>query len=403
MDFLRAYLGSDKTLATGYLSEQLFRQGGIVDEGGKRSLVIKFEEMHDRAPIVYETTVTIVRKGPEDFWGEIVTREKGSGRMDIESVWIVAEPEVMAGIEALFDQAVTDVLPYDMTAAVKALEDSLGGPQKIHDADLVPGAYAPQDIDAALRAGKVLKLNFRNIDFRGPLNSSLSRRYYQVMEDVEKFANECHRRLAEDFGDKAYWDLGYVIAELVKNGFVHGNKLDLDLPVYLTIDMKDRKVIVYDMDKPVMDLKDWEARKLQAENAGIWGAFNDEQRSGTEEIRRTPGWSYDRGSVMNEGRSRNIGTRAEAAYSVTGAGSQIDKKLVGVLAAADFSETGGIDLTPARMDLQTGNDGSPVIFDIDPLLLQRLSDAAGVSPVIRGMHPLDDLAAFLGVPTPAVK
>ena len=58
---------------------------------------------------------------------------------------------------------------------------------------------------------------------------------------------------------------------------------------------------------------------------------------------------------------------------------------------------GGIDLTPSRMDLRTAGSGGDMIFNIDPELLERMRRAAGVSPVIFGIRPLEDLQQFLGV------
>ncbi len=59
--------------------------------------------------------------------------------------------------------------------------------------------------------------------------------------------------------------------------------------------------------------------------------------------------------------------------------------------------TGGIDLTPLRMDLQTAGSGDEFTFNIDPVMLQKFQDAPGFSPVIINIQPVTDLKMFLGV------
>ena len=60
---------------------------------------------------------------------------------------------------------------------------------------------------------------------------------------------------------------------------------------------------------------------------------------------------------------------------------------------------GGIDLTPANMNLQTQNNGGPIQFHIDPAQLQQLQNAPGFVPVIINIQPMTDLRVFLGVPS----
>ncbi|MBF0570566.1 MAG: hypothetical protein HQL12_01720 [Candidatus Omnitrophica bacterium] len=59
--------------------------------------------------------------------------------------------------------------------------------------------------------------------------------------------------------------------------------------------------------------------------------------------------------------------------------------------------TGGIDLTPANMNLQTQNNGGPIKFRIDQAMLRRLQSAPGFTPVIINIRPILDLSAFLGI------
>ncbi|MDO8675272.1 MAG: nucleoside monophosphate kinase [Candidatus Omnitrophota bacterium] len=64
---------------------------------------------------------------------------------------------------------------------------------------------------------------------------------------------------------------------------------------------------------------------------------------------------------------------------------------------ATVSNTGGIDLTPANLYLQTSNSGGQIKFHIDPAILQQLQNASGFVPVIINIQPLNNLPEFLGI------
>jgi len=67
-------------------------------------------------------------------------------------------------------------------------------------------------------------------------------------------------------------------------------------------------------------------------------------------------------------------------------------------------ESGGIDLTPVRMNLQTKIDSSPLAqrgigikFHLDPAMLTQLQNTPGFVPVIIDIEPMTDLKRFLGI------
>jgi hypothetical protein len=57
--------------------------------------------------------------------------------------------------------------------------------------------------------------------------------------------------------------------------------------------------------------------------------------------------------------------------------------------------TGGIDLTPANMNLQTQNAREWIKFHLDPAQLEQLQNAPGFVPVIINIQPMTDLKSFL--------
>ncbi len=58
---------------------------------------------------------------------------------------------------------------------------------------------------------------------------------------------------------------------------------------------------------------------------------------------------------------------------------------------------GGIDLTPANMNLQTKNNSGSIKFNLNPAMLQQLQNAPGFVPVIINVQPLKSLTEFLGL------
>jgi len=64
-------------------------------------------------------------------------------------------------------------------------------------------------------------------------------------------------------------------------------------------------------------------------------------------------------------------------------------------AALLSAEKGGIDLTPARMNLVTHNLLGSIKFHLDPVMLQQLQNAKGFVPVIVRIEPLKSLPEFL--------
>lgn len=79
----------------------------------------------------------------------------------------------------------------------------------------------------------------------------------------------------------------------------------------------------------------------------------------------------------------------------------LNKVMKGKIGGADNAsiaiegKKGGIDLTPANMNLQTQNSGGEIKFHLDPAMLQQLQNAPGFVPVIINIKPLENLRIFL--------
>jgi len=93
----------------------------------------------------------------------------------------------------------------------------------------------------------------------------------------------------------------------------------------------------------------------------------------------------------------------EFVLQIIGAKPQLRSKFITSsthdMAQLTKSEKGGIDLTPANMNLQTRNNGGEIKFHIDPAMLEQLQNAPGFVPVIINVQPLNSLQEFLGLNT----
>jgi len=65
--------------------------------------------------------------------------------------------------------------------------------------------------------------------------------------------------------------------------------------------------------------------------------------------------------------------------------------------SVNHQNTGGIDLTPADMSLQTRNSNGTIKFYMDSAMLKQLQNAPGFVPVIINIQPLKSLRDFLGL------
>lgn len=66
-------------------------------------------------------------------------------------------------------------------------------------------------------------------------------------------------------------------------------------------------------------------------------------------------------------------------------------------AMSSEANTGGIDLTPDRMHLQTQNKDGFIKFHIDPAMLRQLQNAPGFVPLIINLEPMNNLRLWLGL------
>jgi len=66
--------------------------------------------------------------------------------------------------------------------------------------------------------------------------------------------------------------------------------------------------------------------------------------------------------------------------------------------AMTVERNGGIDLTPANLNLKIESSGSLIKFHVDAAMFNELKNAPGFVPVINSFHPLTDMTILVGKP-----
>jgi len=110
------------------------------------------------------------------------------------------------------------------------------------------------------------------------------------------------------------------------------------------------------------------------------------------------GWTFHKDSTTTH---QAIGPFAEAmkyiaAMSLANWDSSVFKDHAQITTHSLAQRRGGIDLTPANMNVQTLNSGGEIKFHLDPAMLVQLQSAPGFVPVIINIQPMNNLRKFLG-------
>ena len=180
----------------------------------------------------------------------------------------------------------------------------------------------------------------------------------------------------------------HILHEALKNAFVHGNRFNFNIPIYMYFNPQHNTVMIFDgnINEDVNDL-----------------AYVKE-KSITSSILHSTGAGLDRSIGFGLAHRDKVGHAVIMVFKegLFKDNAQLVQKEAMKVAGAKKT-TGGIDLTPANMNLQTkmtspqAGDDSGIKFHINPAMLARLRDAPGFMPVIVSVEPLKDLKRFLGV------
>jgi|GEM_PF-1937808 len=193
--------------------------------------------------------------------------------------------------------------------AVDLLEQSFSADsRKIVEFAIDP--FSPATIDGSLKnrlieatdSGQVIKLNLSNLSFDAS-------RFNQAMAVFNLLETILSEGLFTKLKVTSY-DLRSAIRELLMNAFLHGNKLDFSLPIYLYFDFVNQKIEVYDL--AVAQSQAWEQDQPEAEKAGIGG-----KGSGLKLLTQL-GWGYALEPVRALNSDRQAGNKIVAYRSTPG-------------------------------------------------------------------------------------
>ena len=216
---------------------------------------------------------------------------------------------------------------------------------------------------------------------------------YETLKEAYKRLNVYLMQISDIIAEQAklykYPALaGFSIFELLNNAFVDGNHFDWEFPIYIKIDNRNKIVEVFDLNlKSLLGMKPDQDAKSESE-----GILHDPVK-GLKQIK----FSLEKEAVESEGRVVGAKTKVNFArektkgLTIIQGGGRVDR---GMASSGSF---GGIDLTPANINLKTQNAGEGIKFHLDPAQLAQLQNAPGFVPVIISIQPMTDLRKFLEI------
>jgi len=225
----------------------------------------------------------------------------------------------------------------------------------------------------------------KKIDKESVLNFYES--YYTILSNLIK----------GPMGDKLF----RVVDELLLNSTSHpsnGEKISVTMKTFLnTSGQRIFKMTIHQ--KHLLESEDVDDWKTLQGNAQLDLSFQDDIRTKKKLFKNKGGGAGLR--VFMKYFANLVPSRLEYGKDATGGmtttlWAKVDPALVA-------QNTGGIDLTPANMHVET-RTGSPteafgddkgIKFHLDPAMLERLRNAPGFVPVIISVEPMKDLKAFL--------
>ena len=187
---------------------------------------------------------------------------------------------------------------------------------------------------------------------------------------------------SDSFGVYRREDFTFAVGELVRNAFLHGNRLDFRLPVYIVLDLEHQRIEVYDLAKKIEEGLDWQ-KKLETANKQLGG-----EGSGIFALQKQ-GWVYQLDKNIYDAVSgKSIGKRAainrKAGEGKPGLASSSKTSSSGQDAAREGPAiTGGIDLRflpIATMSLDNLKAGIKIM---PPASLQRMDLTREWSDIVR--------------------
>jgi len=112
-----------------------------------------------------------------------------------------------------------------------------------------------------------------------------------------------------------------------------------------------------------------------------------------------PGLSLKSNSEMQVDNGKEDDKAMRAGHDLQDAHRRVEFISLNTASSAIKSQQdlGGIDLTPANMNLQTRNNVGEIKFHMNPAMFQQLQNAPGFVPVIINIQPMTDLRLFLGL------
>ncbi|NTV29783.1 MAG: hypothetical protein HGA80_06870 [Candidatus Omnitrophica bacterium] len=172
---------------------------------------------------------------------------------------------------------------------------------------------------------------------------------------------------------------------------------------YLRLVVVDQKRSLSGLGSALLRREVADCRILGFDHMSFRRSFNTSNEDFVPGVARSMGWSFQPGErYVDRGRSERRPDSIsfpELDYAPGQWGPVVDSSLPGQNKAQIVSQnTGGIDLNASKLDIKSQNANGEIQFRFDPAMLEKLHNAAGLSPVIIYIKPLStSLPVFLGL------
>ena len=202
--------------------------------------------------------------------------------------------------------------------------------------------------------------------------------YLRFKEILGAVSMSCASFYSREKNDVNFYN---ILREALKNAFVHGNRLNFNLPIYVYFNPKQNKIMIFDANLPE-NIKDERYKsELRITHWIIHG-----RRAGVE-------YSLSHGVL-------DLDKVGHAVVLVLVNGMLKNSAQLTKIMKENNRSTGGINLTPTNSVLHTHQAGDGIQFHLDPAMLQLLQNAPGFVPVIIKVQPMVNLRRFLGINDP---
>ena len=155
--------------------------------------------------------------------------------------------------------------------------------------------------------------------------------YYIALFDLSQQIENLSQMLNEAFSKDYGWPIDFALREAIKNAFVHGNKMNFNAPIFIYLDLQNKRIIVGDVALENSELFNLD----RARNARLGG-----ESQGVKEIEEVYGLTHELLDIKDASSDKIVGKIALIKKSVAGSPVVLENSV----SSPAKKELGGIDM-----------------------------------------------------------